>query len=89
VPPGDRNNREDLCTAWRLATRECSARRCWKNSGAGRALALGGGQVPPSGLDLYCLAVMGVAPGDCAAGYDLCVLLLINNDAMLLGDVVP
>ena len=90
VPPGDRISREDLCIAWRLAVGVCSARRCLKYSGAGKALAPGGGQVLPGGLDLYCLAVLGAAPSDCTAGYDLCVLLLIDNDVMLgSGDVVP
>jgi len=52
--------------------------------------SLGGGQVPPSGLGLCRLAVLGAVPGDCAAGYDLCALLLIDNDATLgSGDVVP
>jgi len=33
---------------------------------------------------------LAAAPGDCAADYDLCVLLLSDNDAMLgSGDVVP
>jgi len=90
VPPGDSNNMGKFCTAWRLVARECSARWCWENSGAGRALAPGGGQVPLGGLDLYRLTVLGVALSDCAVGYDLCVLLLIDNDAMLgSGDDVP
>ena len=75
---------------WRLATRECSARRCWKNNGAGRALAPGGGQVPPGGLSLFRQVVLADAPGGCAAGYELCVLFLTDNDALLgSGDVVP
>ena len=53
-------------------------------------LAPGGGKVPPGGLDLYRLAMLGIAPSDCAAGYDLCVLLLIDNDVMLgSSDAVP
>ena len=52
-------------------------------------MAPGGGQVPPGGLDLYRLAMLGVAPGDCAVGYELCVLLLTNNYIMLgSGDAV-
>jgi len=61
-----------------------------KYSGARRTLAPGGGQVPPGGLGLCRLAVLGATPGDRAAGYDVCALLLIDNDAMLgSGDVVP
>jgi len=87
---GDGNSREDICIAWRLAAKVWSARRCLKYRGTRRALAPGDGHVPPGGLGLYRLAVLGVAPGDCAAGYGLCVLLLIDNDAMLgSGDVVP
>ena len=90
VLPGDRNSREDICIAWRLAARVCTAKQCLKYSGAGRALAPGGGQVSPGGLGLCRLAVLGVAPSDCTTGYDLCALLLIDNDATLgLGDVVP
>ncbi|QCE04206.1 hypothetical protein DEO72_LG8g2239 [Vigna unguiculata] len=69
VPLGNTINREDLCIAWRLAARVSSAKRCLKYSGVGRALAPGGGQVLPGGLDLYCLAVLGAAPGDCTAGW--------------------
>jgi len=33
---------------------------------------------------------MADAPGECASGYELCVLFLTDNDAMLgSGDVVP
>ena len=68
----------------------CSARRCSKYNVAGRALAPGGWQIPTGGLGLCRLAVLGIAPGGCAAGYDLCALLLSDNDATLeSGDVVP
>jgi len=54
------------------------------------ALAPGGGKVPLGGLGLCRLAVLGVAPGDCIAGYDLCALFLIDSDATLgSGDAVP
>jgi len=74
ILPGDRNNREDHCIAWRMAARECYARRCWKNSGTRRALALGGGQIPPGGLSLFRQAVLAGAPGGCAASYESCVM---------------
>jgi len=48
------------------------------------------GRKPPDGLNLFRQAVLVDAPNDCAAGYELCVLFLTNNDALLgLGDVVP
>jgi len=53
VPPGDRISMEDLCIAWHVAVGVCSARLCLKYSGAGRALALGGRQIPPNGLSLF------------------------------------
>ena len=87
---GNRNNREEICIAWRLAARVCPARRWLKYSGSGRALAPGGGKVPPGSLGLCRLAALGAAPGDFAAGYDLCALILIDNDATLgSGDAVP
>jgi len=43
IPPSDRNHWKDSYTAWRLAARECSARQCWENNDAGRALAPNGG----------------------------------------------
>jgi len=65
------------------------ARRWLKYSGTGRALAPGGRQVPPGDLGLCRLATLGTAPGDFAAGYDLCALILIDNDATLgSGDTV-
>jgi len=34
--------------------------------------------------------VLADVPGGCASGYELCVLFLTNNDALLgSGDVVP
>jgi len=90
VSPGDRNNREDHCIAWCLAARECSVRRCWKNSGTGRALVPSSRQIPPGGLSLFRQAVLADAPGGCASGYELCVWFLTDNDALLgSGDVVP
>ena len=53
MPPGDRISMEDLCIAWHVAVGVCSARLCLKYSGAGRALALGGRQIPPNGLSLF------------------------------------
>ena len=36
------------------------------------------------------LAVLADASGDCATGYELCVLFLTDNDALLgSGDAVP
>jgi len=61
----------------------CSARRCWKNSGAERALAPGGGHVPPGGLGLFRQAVLADAPGGRASGHKLCVLFLTDNDVLL------
>jgi len=90
VSPGDRNNREDHCTVMRLAAMECSAKRCWENSGVGRALAHGGGQMPPGGLGLFRQAVLADAPGGRASGHELCVLFLTYNDVLVgSGDVVP
>jgi len=45
-----------------------------KYSSAGRALAPGGGQLPPGGLSLFRQAVLTNAPGGCASGYEWCVL---------------
>ena len=90
MPPGDRNNREDLCTARCLAVRKCSARRCWINSGAGRALAPGGVQVPPGGLEQFRLAACGPSQAETLLFLAFCVLFLTNNDALLeSGDAVP
>jgi len=58
------------------------ARRWLKYSGTRRALA-------PGDLGLCRLAALGTTPGNFAAGYDLCALILIDNDATLgSGDVV-
>jgi len=66
------------------------ARRWLKYSGTGRALAPGGGQVPLGDLGMCLLAALGTAPGNFGAGYDLCALILIDNDVTLgSGDVVP
>ena len=48
------------------------------------------GRKLPGGRGRYRLAMLGVAPGDCAVGYELRVLRLTNNDTMLgSGDAVP
>jgi len=48
------------------------------------------GRKPPGGLNLFRQAVLGDAPGACAVGYKLCVLLLTDNDIMLgSGDAMP
>jgi len=53
-------------------------------------LALEVGRKPPGGLNLFRQAVLGDAPGACAAGYELCVLFITGNDALRgSGDVVP
>ncbi|QCE03225.1 hypothetical protein DEO72_LG8g1247 [Vigna unguiculata] len=72
--PGDWTSVRCPCTVWRLAARMCSARRCWKNSGAGRALAPGGGHEPPSGLGLFRQAMLAGAPDGCAPGHESCEL---------------
>jgi len=61
-----------------------------ENSGAGRALAPGGGQMPLGGLGLFRQAVLADASGGRASGHELCVLFLTDNDVLLgSGDVVP
>jgi len=48
------------------------------------------GRKPPSSLNLFRQAVLAGAPGGCAPGYELCVLFLTDNDALLgSGDAVP
>jgi len=48
------------------------------------------GRKPPGDLNLFRQAVLGDAPGACTTCYELCVLLLTNNDTMLgSGDAVP
>ena len=72
--PGDWTSVKCSRTVRRLAARVCSARRCWKNNGARRALALGGGQIPPGSLGLFRQAVLADAPGGRASSHELCVL---------------
>jgi len=48
------------------------------------------GRKPLGGLNLFRQAVLVDVPGACAVGYELCVLLLTDNDALLgSGDAVP
>jgi len=48
------------------------------------------GRKLPGGLNLFRQVVLVDAPGACAACYELCVLLLTDNDALLgSGDAVP
>jgi len=44
---------------------------------------------PLGGLHGFCLATLGAAPGDSAADYDLCALLLSSDAIPGSGDVVP
>ncbi|QCD89556.1 hypothetical protein DEO72_LG4g502 [Vigna unguiculata] len=71
---------EDLCIAWHLAAGVCSARLCLKYSGAGRALAPGGRQIPPGGLSLFRQAVLTDALGGCALGYEFSPFLCVYGD---------
>ena len=87
--PGDRNYRRGPCTAWRLAARYAPPGDACEIVSL-ETLAPGRRKVPPGDLSLCRLAVLGAAPGNCVPCYDLCVLLLIDNDAMLgSGDAVP
>ncbi|QCE14852.1 hypothetical protein DEO72_LG11g1858 [Vigna unguiculata] len=88
IPPSDRNHWKDSYTAWRLAARECSARQCWENNDAGRALA------PNGGLNIARQSgpVLPSSAGCCAKRLrcrEVHIQLLSRGDTSEVGSYVP